>query len=47
MAQQLIDKRDMNFVIWDQMEFQEALKYESFAEFKKKLQILFNLRRTK
>ena len=36
MAQQLVDKRDMDFVIWEQMECESILKHEKYKEFNKK-----------
>ncbi|SHL32302.1 hypothetical protein SAMN02745216_05011 [Desulfatibacillum alkenivorans DSM 16219] len=36
MAQQLIDQRDLDFVIWEQMKAEEILANEKYAEFNKK-----------
>ncbi len=36
MAQQLIDKRDMDFVIWEQMECESFLNHGKYKEFNKK-----------
>ncbi len=36
MAQQLVDQRDMEFVIWEQFDNEEFLKSEQFAAFNKK-----------
>jgi len=36
MAQQLIDRRDLDFVLWEQMNFEEILKNELYKEFNKK-----------
>ena len=36
MVQQLIDKRDMDFVIWEQMECESILNHEKYKEFNKK-----------
>lgn len=36
MVQQLIDKRDMDFVIWEQMECESFLNHEKYKEFNKK-----------
>ena len=33
MAQQVADRRDQDFVIWEQMECEEILKNESYREF--------------
>lgn len=36
MAQQLVDLRDVEFVIWEQLETEEMLKHEKYEEFNKK-----------
>jgi hypothetical protein len=36
MAQELADRRDLDFVIWEQMKGEEFLKHEVFKEFNKK-----------
>jgi alkylation response protein AidB-like acyl-CoA dehydrogenase len=36
MAQQLMDRRDIDFVLWEQFNFEELLKKEAFKEFNKK-----------
>ena len=36
MPQQLADRRDQQFVIWEQMNCEEILKHETYHEFKKK-----------
>jgi len=36
MAQQLVDRRDIDFVLWEQFEFEELLKNGKFKEFNKK-----------
>ena len=36
MAQQLIDRRDQEFVIWEQMTLEETLDSERFKEFNRK-----------
>jgi alkylation response protein AidB-like acyl-CoA dehydrogenase len=36
MAQQLVDRRDQDFVIWEQMNCEQILDYENYKEFNKK-----------
>ena len=36
MAQQLVDRRDQDFVIWEQMNCEKILNYEKYREFNKK-----------
>jgi len=36
MAQLIADRRDVDFVLHDQLEISELTKYEKFAEFNKK-----------
>ncbi|MCJ7772046.1 MAG: acyl-CoA dehydrogenase N-terminal domain-containing protein, partial [Desulfobacterales bacterium] len=36
MAQQLVDRRDIDFVLWEQFNYEELLKNESFKDFNKK-----------
>ncbi|MBW1641689.1 MAG: acyl-CoA dehydrogenase [Deltaproteobacteria bacterium] len=36
MAQQLVDKKDIDFVLWEQFGFEELLKKEEYKEFNKK-----------
>ena len=36
MAQQVADRRDQDFVIWEQMECEEILKNENYQEFNRK-----------
>ena len=40
MAQQLVDRRDQDFVIWEQINCAEMLNYEKYKEFDKKTCIL-------
>ena len=36
MAQQLVDKRDMDFVLWEQLECEAFLKHDKYKEFNRK-----------
>ena len=36
MAQQLIDRRDLDFVLWEQMQFEDILKHDLCKEFNRK-----------
>jgi hypothetical protein len=36
MAQQLVDKRDMDFVLWEQLECERFLKHDKYKEFNRK-----------
>ena len=36
MPQQVADRRDQDFVIWEQMNCEEILKHETYREFNKK-----------
>ena len=36
MAQQLVDRRDLDFVIWEQMQSESLLKNDLYKEFNKK-----------
>ncbi len=36
MPQQIVDRRDLDFVIWEQMNCEEILKHETYREFNKK-----------
>ncbi len=36
MAQQLIDRRDIDFVLWEQFDYEKLLKKDAFKEFNKK-----------
>ena len=36
MAQQLADRRDIDFVFWEQMNFENILKHDLYKEFNKK-----------
>jgi hypothetical protein len=35
MAQQIADRRDIDFVIWEQMKCEEILRYELYKEYNK------------
>ncbi len=36
MAQEIADRRDIDFVLWEQMDCEDILKYKEYAEFNKK-----------
>ena len=36
MAQQIADRRDMDFVMWEQLDGEELLKFDEYKEFNKK-----------
>ncbi|MBW2564425.1 MAG: acyl-CoA dehydrogenase N-terminal domain-containing protein, partial [Deltaproteobacteria bacterium] len=36
MPQQVADRRDLDFVIWEQMQCEEILKNENYKEFNRK-----------
>jgi len=47
MPQQLADRRDQDFVIWEQMDLEEILKHEKYQEFNKKTcEMIINEART-